>query len=370
MSRKVPLVDLRKGYLAHRNEIDSAIRRVLDSGWYILGPEVTAFESAFAKNCGAKEAIGVGNGTDAIVIALRALDIGEGDVVFTVSHTAVATVAAIEMTGAKPVLIDIDPKTYTIDPQKLETTVERFAGDGKPRAVIAVHLYGQPCDIDAISAICRKYDLNLIEDCAQAHGATYKGNHVGTYGAISTFSFYPTKNLGAFGDGGAIITHDPNLAERCRALRQYGWHKHYISDLAGMNSRLDEMHAAILNVRLQYLHEEIASRRNVAKIYNESLAEHVTIPSVRPDCEHAYHLYVIRSGNRDDLRAKLQASGIGCGIHYPQPIHLQNAYKHRIGLGFGGMEETELAATQILSLPMHGFLEKQDIDAIIDAVVG
>lgn len=369
MRPAIPLVDLHKGYLAHREEINSAVQRVLDSGWYILGDEVTSFENAFAEHCGVREAIGVGNGTDAIVLALRALGIGEGDVVFTVSHTAVATVAAIEMTGATPVLVDINPQTYTIDPDKLEASVKSFDGLGGLRAVIAVHLYGQPCDLDAVLTICEKYGLALVEDCAQAHGAIYKDAHVGSFGRIATFSFYPTKNLGAFGDGGAIITNDPTLAKTCRALRQYGWFEHYLSDLAGVNSRLDELQAAVLSVRLRHLDAEIRVRRAVAAQYDTELRNVVQVPATFADRKHAYHLYVVRSTARDALRTKLAKCGIGSGVHYPLPVHLQNAYLGRVTIGAGGLSETEKAAAQILSLPMHGFLDDQNVRAVIDAIM-
>ena len=366
----VAMVELRHGYLAYRDEIDAAVRRVLESGWYILGREVGAFEDGFAKWCGVGHAVGVGNGTDAVTVALRALEIGQGDAVFTVSHTAVATVAAIELAGATPVLVDVDPDTYTIDPGKLEEAVIHYAASGKagtPKAVIAVHLYGQICDVGALKAICDRFGLRFVEDCAQAHGTTLDGRRAGSFGDIATFSFYPTKNLGAFGDAGAIVTNDASLAEQCRALRQYGWFRHYHSDIAGQNSRLDELHAAILSVRLGHLGQEIATRHKVARRYDEGLRG-VAVPQVRPNSEHSYHLYVVRAAARDALIGALKAQGIGSAIHYPLPVHLQKAYERRLAVAPGGLAVTERLCKEILSLPMHPFLSEQDVDRVIDAV--
>jgi dTDP-4-amino-4,6-dideoxygalactose transaminase len=357
-----------EAYRAYRDEIDAALQRVMGGGWYILGDEVRRFEAEFAAWCGLDHMIGVANGTDAIEIALRTLEIGAGDIVVTVSHTAVATVAAIELVGATPVLVDIDPATCTIDPQKLDETVRDLVGAGlNPRAVIAVHLYGQPCDMPALVEICRRHDLLLVEDCAQAHGARIGGRHVGADGAASTFSFYPTKNLGAFGDGGAVGFMDAELARRCRALREYGWRERYISDLQGMNSRLDELQAALLSVRLAHLDAELVRRRAVAALYDRGL-DGVTTPVSRPGTLHAYHLYVVRTPRREALRQALSAGGIGTGIHYPVPVHLQPAYANRIRIGAGGMAETERAAHEVLSLPMHGFLDDRSAARVIEAV--
>lgn len=372
MSHKVPLTAPGAGYLRYRDEIDAAVRRVLESGWYILGKEVEAFERAFAAYCGVSAVVGVGNGTDAIALALRALGIGPGDAVFTVSHTAVATVAAIEMAQAAPVLVDVDPQTYTLDLQKLADSIQDFARSGRagrPRAVIAVHLYGHPADLTGLRELCDRHGLFLIEDCAQAHGARYAGRPVGSVGDASAFSFYPTKNLPAFGDGGAVAFADEAAARRCRALREYGWYHRYLSDVPGVNSRLDELHAAILSVRLHHLDEEVAQRQAIARLYDEALPrDFVAIPAVRRDCQHAYHLYVVRSAARDALRDALSAQGIGTGVHYPQPVHLQNAYRGRVALGAGGMAVTEQLASQVLSLPMHPFLSRRDVAAVIDAV--
>lgn len=369
MTRNVPVINLRAGYQLQRSEIDAAVARVLDSGWYILGKEVEAFETDFAAWVGAEHAVGVANGTDAIAIALRVLGVGDGDLVFTVSHTAVATVAAIELVGAEPVFVDIDPRTYTIDPEKLEDAIRETTASGKTaRAVVAVHLYGHPCAVSDIRNICAHHGLFLIEDCAQAHGAAFAGGNVGTFGDIATFSFYPTKNLGAFGDGGAIVTSDASLGDKCKALRQYGWYERYLSDVAGTNSRLDELQAAILSVRLRNLSSEIAARRKTAAGYGAALSEHVCTPYVAVGCMHAYHLYVIRSDNRDGLMSRLKAAGVGTAVHYPVPVHLQRAYRGRLRAGKAGLVETERAAREVLSLPMHPFLDEADIEHVVRSI--
>jgi dTDP-4-amino-4,6-dideoxygalactose transaminase len=364
----IAMVDLRSGYASQKNEIDAAIARVMDSGWYILGRECEAFERAFAHWCETGHAIGVGNGTDAIVLALKALGIVEGDLVFTVSHTAVATVAAIEMAGATPVLVDIDPLSFTLDPAKLEEAITAQT-KGRPRAVIAVHLYGQPCDLDAIRKICTRHGLFLVEDCAQAHGARLNGARVGAIGDIAAFSFYPTKNLGAFGDGGAVTTDSEDLAAKVRALRQYGWRERYLSDLRGVNSRLDEIQAAMLAVRLTRLDGEIARRQEIAARYDSRLAGIIETPSVRVEARHAYHLYVIRHERRDALAAALRQTQIGTGVHYPVPVHLQQAYVGRLAMGPSGLAVTERASREVLSLPMHAFLSDADADQVISAVM-
>jgi len=363
----IAMVDLRAGYDAQRSEIDAAVKRVLDSGWYILGRECERFEQDFAAWCGAGRAVGVGNGTDAIVIALKALNVGRGDAVFTVSHTAVATVAAVEMSGAAPVLVDIDPATLTIDLSHLEDAI-RACTAGRPRAVIAVHLYGHPCDMDALAALCSRHGLFLIEDCAQAHGAMTGGRRAGTMGDVATFSFYPTKNLGAFGDGGAVLTRNGALADKAMALRQYGWRERYLSDVSGMNSRLDEIQAAMLGVRLTRLDAELARRRVIAAAYDRALSPLIHVPAARHGIQHAYHLYVVRTPRRDALAAALKAANIGTGVHYPVPVHLQKAYHGRIALGPGGLARTEQAAREVLSLPMHPFLSDTDVERVTAAV--
>jgi dTDP-4-amino-4,6-dideoxygalactose transaminase len=374
----IPQTDPRANYLAHKTEIDAAIEQVLLAGRYILGEPVTAFEREFAAYLGAGHAmpgiaghtIAAGSGTDALHLALRACGIGPGDRVFTVSHTAVATVAAIELAGAQPVLVDIDPATFTMDPQRLEDALKHVPGTfGSARhvpgarrgAIIPVHLYGHPADMAAILEIARRFDLWVIEDCAQSHGAEIAGQRTGTFGDIAAFSFYPTKNLGALGDGGAVATNDAGLAEQTRLLREYGWRERYVSAIPGLNSRLDTLQAAILRVKLRYLDAENARRRELAQRYSELLAgADVRLPMARPDVTHVYHQYVIRAARRDALQAHLRGLGIGTLIHYPVPVHLQPAYAGRIPVG-AGLPETEAAAREILSLPIFPELSCEQV---------
>jgi dTDP-4-amino-4,6-dideoxygalactose transaminase len=367
----IPIIDLAAGYREYRAEIDRRINRVLGSGWYILGEEVTRFETEFADWLKVNSVIGVANGTDAINLALRSLEVGAGDAVFTVSHTAVATVAAIEMSGATPVLIDVDAESRNIDIGKLSESVRNFSkisGRLRPKALVAVHLYGQSCDMGALRRVCEEGGLHLIEDCAQAHGTTFRGARAGSFGAAAAFSFYPTKNLGAMGDAGAVVLRDAAAATRCRALRQYGWTSRYVSEFSGINSRLDEFQAAVLSVKLAHLDGEIAKRRAVARLYDAGLAGAVETPRESPNSEHAYYLYVIRCADRDSLRTTLQNAGIGSGIHYPVPVHLQPAYRDRVPLGLGGLAVTEALAGEIVSLPMHPFLSTEDVDRVIEVV--
>lgn len=349
----IPQANPGAGYQALKGPIDDAVARVLSSGWYILGNELKAFESEFAAWLGVPHVIGCGNGTDAIALALRGLGIGACSTVVTVSHTAVATVAAIEMAGATPLLIDIEPDHYTMDPDALQAVLESPPPGLPPiKAVVAVHLYGQPADLDRIVPLCRKHGVALIEDCAQAHGARLHGKRVGTFGDAATFSFYPTKNLGALGDGGAVAVPDPALGERIAALRQYGWHRHYVSDLVGINSRLDEVQAAILRVKLQYLDRQNTRRQSIASAYGAALSAGLAKPVIRPGAEHVFHLYVVRSSRRDAIQADLKGMGIGTGIHYPVPVHQQPAYAGRIRL-FDGCRQTEAAAQSVFSLPLY-----------------
>ncbi|MGH9752556.1 MAG: DegT/DnrJ/EryC1/StrS family aminotransferase, partial [Blastocatellia bacterium] len=287
--------DPRANYLARKREIDEAIQQTLDSGWYILGGQVSEFEREFAGYLGAKHCVGVANGTDALHLALRSIGAGAGDAVITVAHTAVATVAAIEMAGALPLLVDIDPATFTIDPEAVEDAIKTHRDQLHIKAILPVHLYGHPADMRAICDIARRYDLKVVEDCAQAHGATIHrmgGSKVGVFGDAAAFSFYPTKNLGALGDGGAIVTNDAEVAERVRLLREYGWRERYVSDVAGFNSRLDELQAAILRVKLKYLDEENARRREIARIYDDRLAlDSLGLPERLDGVESVYHQY-------------------------------------------------------------------------------
>jgi dTDP-4-amino-4,6-dideoxygalactose transaminase len=369
-------VDPKANYLAHKDQIDQAIHRVLDSGWYILGQEVTAFEEELARYLGVRYAIGVASGTDALHLALRACGISPGDAVITVSHTAVATVAAIELTGATPVLVDVDPATYTMEPNGLEAAIEqqtchqRLPVGRRPKAIIPVHLYGHPADMQAIMDIARRYDLYVIEDCAQSHGAAIQGQKTGRWGDLAAFSFYPTKNLGALGDGGAVVTDDWELAERARLLREYGWRERYISDLPGMNTRLDELQAAVLRVKLQYLDEENSRRREIARIYDDLLsATSLVLSRARSGSEHVYHQYVIRSKHRDNLRTFLKANSIGTSIHYPKPVHLQPAYQDRVVLGKSGLQHTEQVCREIVSLPMHPQMTDKEAARVSELIV-
>lgn len=356
-------------FLAHEAEIRSAIARVLESGWYILGEEVAAFEKEFAAFLGARHAVGVGNGTDALALALRACGVGPRDAVITVSHTAVATVAAIELTGASPVLVDVEPETFTMDVNCLEETIcESVSKKLRLKAIVPVHLYGHPADMAAIMEIARCHGLRVIEDCAQAHGAAIDGTICGTWGDAAAFSFYPTKNLGALGDGGAVVTNDPALAEKVSLLREYGW-KNRISHCAGLNSRLDEIQAAILRVKLKYLSGENARRREIAKLYHDLLsAGKFQLPKSRPGIDHVFHQYVIRAQQRDDLKSFLEKRGIGTAIHYPVPVYLQPAYQSRIFIPKLGLPQTEKIAREILSLPMHPQLTYEEIRQVAEAM--
>lgn len=366
----IPQANPGAGYRASQPEIDAAVARVLASGWYILGSEGKAFEAEFASWQGAGSVVGCGNGTDAIALALRGLGIGPGSSVVTVSHTAVATVAAIEMAGATPVLVDIEPDHFTLDPDALEAVLQLPPSGAPPiKAVIVVHLYGQPADLDRILPLCRRHGVAVIEDCAQAHGARLHGQRVGTFGDAATFSFYPTKNLGALGDGGAVAVPDAALAQRIAALRQYGWHQHYISDLVGVNSRLDEMQAAILRVKLPRLDAQNARRAMIAARYTGAL-NGLAPPPVRSGADHVFHLYVTRTANREAVQAALRDKGIGTGIHYPTPVHLQPAYAGRIALGPGGCPETERASREVLSLPLYPELSDEQVDTVCGALRG
>ncbi|HET7433918.1 MAG TPA: DegT/DnrJ/EryC1/StrS family aminotransferase [Thermoanaerobaculia bacterium] len=368
----------REQYTAHRDEIDAAMAAVLQNGRYILGPEVEAFEQEFARYCEAKHAVGVGSGTEALHIALAAAGIDNGEVI-TTAHTAVATAVAIRLAGATPVFADIDPRTYLLDPERVEAAITP-----RTRAIIAVHLYGQPADLDALGAIAKKHNLLLIEDCAQAHGARATvgaaglappkigeepggaslaaptAARVGSIGAVAAFSFYPTKNLGAIGDGGAVVTNDAEIAERARLLREYGWRERYVSSEDGWNSRLDELQAAILRVKLRHLDDDNARRRAIAAQYDAAFDN---APCVRAGVEHVYHLYVIANERRDAVQQHLRARDIGALVHYPVPVHLQPAYANGQSL-----PHTERAAKTVLSLPMYPELTADQVQQVIDAV--
>ena len=358
-------------YRAHRGEIDEAISRVLESGWYILGREVEAFEAEFARYLGLRAAVGVANGTDALELALRAVGVGQGDAVFTVSHTAVATVAAIERAGATPILLDVDEHTFNLDPARLAHALEpgRIPAGLRSAAVVVVHLYGGPATMPELLEIARAAGLRVVEDCAQAHGARLDGRMAGTFGDVASFSFYPTKNLGALGDGGLVASDDPAVATRVRELRQYGWRERYVSAITGSNSRLDELQAAILRDKLGHLDAGNARRRALAGRYSAALAgSSVTAPIVPAGAEHVFHQYVIRSRRRDDLMAWLRVRGIGTAIHYPVPVHLQPAYVGRLPLP-GPLPVTEGLAGEIVSLPMFAALMEAEVDRVADAIL-
>lgn len=368
-SETIGFADPKASYLAHQQEIDAAVHRVLDSGRYILGPEVDAFEQEFARYLGLPYVLGVANGTDALQLALRACGVGPGDGVVTVSHTAVATVAAIELTGATPVLVDIDPRSYTLDPTLLAETIKRTAGRLPVKAVVPVHLYGHPADMPAILEIAQRYRLYVIEDCAQAHGATLQRRKTGVWGHLAAFSLYPTKNLGALGDGGAVATADAALAEKVRLLREYGWKERYFSNCGGMNSRLDELQAAILRVKLQHLDAENQLRRELAAVYDRCLqGTPWALPVCSPDASHVYHLYVVRGSDRNGLREFLKMHGVGTAIHYPLPVHQQPAYLERLPIGAGGLEKTNAACREIVSLPMHPHLSVSQVQQVAQRI--
>lgn len=359
--------DPRLGYIAHKEEIDRAIQKVLSGGMYILGAEVAGFENEFAGYTGATGAVGVGNGTDAVMMALRAFDVGPGDAVITVSHTAVATVAAIESTGASAILVDVDSQTFTMNPHGFLAAVVAAAERGlRVKAVIPVHLYGHPADMVGILDIARLHGIVVIEDCAQAHGAAIASKKVGVFGDVGAFSFYPTKNLPAVGDGGAVVASDLSTLERLRLLRQYGWRERYISDIQGGNSRLDEIQAAVLRVRLQYLDVENQRRQEIASLYSRRLAgSGLMVPQSREGCTHVYHQYVVRTPHRDKLQDRLKKRQIGTAVVYPVPIHLQPAYKGRVMIGPGGLPVTERLCTEILSLPVYPELTDEQVESII-----
>ncbi len=362
-AKLIPVADPHANYLAHKAEIDAAIKKVLDSGWYILGEATRKFEENFANYIGVKHAVGVNSGTDAIVLALRALNIGPNDEVITVSLTAVATVAAIELVGATAVLCDIDPETRCMEASKVEGLITE-----KTKAILPVHLYGHPADLPTLQAIAKRHHLFLIEDCAQAHGAQIESKMIGSFGDLACFSFYPTKNLGAIGDGGAVLTDNDDLADRLRWLREYGWKQRYISDFPGMNTRLDEIQAAILDAKLTFLEAETQKRIQIASRYNKHLSGlDLVLPTVKPQYRHVYHLYVIESNQREELQTYLKSQGIASAIHYPQSVHQQPAYLDRL-TGAKNLSTTDDIVPKILSLPMYPELKSVDQDFITEKI--
>ena len=386
---RVPFLDLRAAYLELRTSIDAAIARVLDSGWYILGEEVDAFEAEWASYCEAKHAVGVASGLDALQLALRSMGVAQGDEVIVPSNTYIATWLAVSQCGATPVPVEPIEATYNIDPDLIESAITT-----RTKVILVVHLYGQPADLDPIIAIARKYQLRVLEDAAQAHGARYKGRRIGSHGDAVAWSFYPGKNLGALGDGGAVTTNDPAIADAIRVLRNYGSRVKYVNEVQGFNSRLDPIQAAILRVKLKVLDEWNERRKCIAFYYLECLSVHASdhfqpfaerqrhldvrkyqnrnaslvLPFVPEWADPVWHLFVIRYLNRDSLHQKLSASGIGTMIHYPIPPSLQTAY---LGIhhSAGACAVAEQLSNQVLSLPISPHLDHTDASVVIQAVL-
>lgn len=359
---RIPQANPRASYLNYQSAIDQAIASVLNRGWYILGDEVKQFEQEFAAWNDFPSVVGAGSGTDAIELMIRALGLEPDAEIITSTHTASATVAAIERANAVPVLVDIDPRTFNLDPALVKAAIT-----DKTRVVMPIHLYGQPADLARLSDIASQHQLVMLEDCAQAHGARYRGQHVGTFGTMAAFSFYPTKNLGALGDGGAVGVGDPSFEGKVRSLAQYGWTNRYISDEPGMNSRLDEIQAAVLRVKLRHLDNDNARRRAIAARYDAGLFEYGITPFVPEGCEPVFHLYVIQVPERDALRSSLEAVGIGTAVQYPAPIHLQPAYRGRLG-DLGSFPHAEKAVQEIVSLPLYPELTDSEVDDVIAGV--
>lgn len=359
----VPFLDLKPTYAASQAGIVSALARVAASGWYLLGQELLDFEAAYAQFCGVAHCVGLANGLDALHLGLRALGVGEGDEVIVPSNTYIATWLAVSQCGARPVPVECDEATYNLDPARIEAAITP-----RTRVILPVHLYGQPADMDAINAVARRHGLRVLDDCAQAHAAAYKGRPVGSLADLSAWSFYPGKNLGALGDGGGATTADPALADSLRVLRNYGSRQKYHNEIKGWNSRLDEIQAAVLSAKLGALHAATAERRAIATRY---LAEFAGLPLVLPAmpawAEPAWHLFVVRHGARDRLQTELAARGIGTLIHYPVPPHLQPAYAE-LGLGPGDLPIAEAIHAEVLSLPLWPGMSEAQIDAVVAAL--
>jgi dTDP-4-amino-4,6-dideoxygalactose transaminase len=360
----IPFGNLKRQYEQLQLEIDAVTRQVYESGWFVLGDRVKSFEASFARYCGSKYAIGVGSGTEAIHLALLACGVQCGDEVITVANTCVPTLSAISFAGATPIFIDIDETTFTIDPTLIEARITP-----KTKAIVPVHLYGQCAAMNPILEIAKKYNLAVVEDCAQAQGAMYCGKMAGTMGDAGAFSFYPSKNLGAFGDGGLVLTDNEAIAEAVNKLRNYGQSQRYYHDIKGFNSRLDELQAAILDIKLPYLDKWNQRRREIAKRYHDAfLPVGINCPQETAECHHVYHLYVIRVRDRDRFQSLLQERGITTIIHYPVPVHLQDSYAEcREQSPY--LPITEKLASEIVSLPLYPELTDTEVDAIIDNVL-
>jgi dTDP-4-amino-4,6-dideoxygalactose transaminase len=359
----VPFLDLAAPYRELRREIDEAVGRVLSGGWYLLGAELQLFEQEFARHVGTRHCVGVANGLDALRLALLAMEIGPGDEVIVPSHTFIATWLGVSQTGAVPVGVEVDPASYDLDPARIEEAITP-----RTRAIVPVHLYGQPARMDEIRAIAARHGLRVLEDAAQAHGARFRGAPAGGLGDAAAWSFYPGKNLGAMGDGGAVTTDDDVLADRIRALRNYGSTVKYVHDVAGYNSRLDDLQAAILRVKLRHLEAWNARRREVAERYLASLADcGLVLPETAPDVEPSWHLFVVRVPDRDALQRALKSDGVETLIHYPVPPHRQGAYR-ALELRAGGYPIAERLAAEVLSLPIGPHIAPEAQEVVVRAV--
>ena len=360
---KVPYLDLKAQYRSIKPEIDEAIARVLESCQFVLGPEVAAFENEFAAYCGTTDCIAVNSGTSALHLALLAAGVGPGDEVITVPFTFVASVATILYTGAKPVLVDIEPRTFNMNPAAIQAAISP-----RTKAIMPVHLYGHPADMDFVVDVARKHGLIVIEDAAQAHGARYKGRPVGSISDIACFSFYPAKNLGAYGEGGAVTTSNPVYAGKIRSLRDWGQDRKYHHVLHGYNYRLEAIQGAILRVKLRHLETWTEARRRIVEKYGDLLADtDVVLPTEMEWARHVYHLFTVRSKNRDATQAALLNQGIQTGVHYATPVHLQPAYRD-LGYGPGSLPESEKAAKEVLSLPMYPELTDAQLEVVAEAL--
>jgi dTDP-4-amino-4,6-dideoxygalactose transaminase len=371
----VPFVDLKIQFKELEQEVMPMVREAMANAAFIGGPQVTGFEAEFAEFCDSKYCVGVNSGTDALRFALMAAGVGTGHEVITVPNTFIATSEAISQAGARPVFVDIDPKTYNMDPNRLEDYLKKRLTNNastltpRPKAVIPVHLYGQPADMDPLLEVARKYDLYVIEDACQAHGALYRGRKAGSMGLVGCFSFYPGKNLGAYGEGGAIVTQDEAIASKIKMIRDHGQAQKYFHDMEGYNGRLDAIQAGVLRIKLKRLEKWNESRRRNAAIYRGLLSgvQGITLPVEADYARHIYHLYVVLVDDRDALQKYLGEKGIGTGLHYPQPLHLQKAYS-RLGHKEGDFQVTEAVASRLLSLPMFPDLTKEQIEYVAQCV--
>jgi dTDP-4-amino-4,6-dideoxygalactose transaminase len=364
-SQRLEFLDLKKSTIALRPELDSAAKRVLDSGWFIHGKECEAFEKEFAEYCGVKHCIGVANGLDALHLILRALNIGPGDEVIVPAHTFIATWLAVSYVGATPVPVDVNETTFNLEPTDCKAKI-----NSKTKAIMPVHLYGRLANVEGFQKLCSEFNLQLIEDAAQAHGAKNENGVAGSFGIAAGFSFYPGKNLGCLGDGGAVTTNNSDLAEKIKALRNYGASKKYHHTDLGVNSRLDEIQAAFLRVKLKYLENWNDKRREIAKLYNETLSklESIVVPEIPQNKEHVWHLYAIRSKNREKLANALNDAGIGILVHYPIPAHLSGAYS-KMGFKVGDFPIAERLSNEVLSIPMCPYLNEHEVSYILKALV-